>query len=53
MIKKYLWIIMVYCFVAGNPVFATGGIGGTGVNDSSKGSIGMGTDYSLLPSLSE
>ena len=40
---------MVYCFVAGSPVFATGGMGGTGVNEGSTGSIGMGTDYPLLP----
>lgn len=39
--------------MAGSPAFATGGMGGTGVNESSKGSIGMGMDYSLLPNLSE
>ena len=49
MIRKYLWIIMVYCFVAGSPAFATGGMGGTGVNQGSNSCIGMGMDYSLLP----
>lgn len=41
---------MVYCFVAGSPAFAIGGMGGTGVSESSKG---MDTDYSLLPALSK
>lgn len=50
MIKKYLWIIMVYCFVAGSPAFATGGMGGTGVNESS---IGVGMDYPLPPGFKE
>ena len=35
--------------MAGSPAFATGGMGGTGVNEGSNSCIGMGTDYSLLP----
>lgn len=34
--------------MAGSPAFATGGMGGTGVNAGSNCSLGMGTDYSLL-----
>ncbi|WP_455201673.1 hypothetical protein [Kaarinaea lacus] len=37
--------------MAGSPAFATGGMGGTGVNESSNSCMSMGTDYSLLPDL--
>ncbi|WP_455223230.1 hypothetical protein [Kaarinaea lacus] len=44
LLKKYLWLIVNYCFAAGSSGFANGGLGGTGANERS---MGMGTNYSL------
>ena len=46
LLLKYLWLIVIYCFVAGSSRFASGGLGGTG---ASRRSIGMGKNYPLLP----
>ena len=43
LLKKYLWLIAVYCFAAGSSGFVNGGLGGTGANQRS---MGMGTNYS-------
>lgn len=44
LLKKYLWLIVIYCFAAGSSRFANGGLGGTGANQRS---MGVGTNYSL------
>ena len=49
MIERYLVKILNNSFVAGSPMFANGGMGGTGVN----GIKGMGTDYLPPPIMSE
>jgi hypothetical protein len=42
LLRKYFWLIVVYCFAAGSSGFVNGGLGGTGANQRS---MGMGMNY--------